>query len=147
MNNNTDKTIRVSQDPVHRRRRAVVGTLVSGLALTGAVEAGIQVNNAVNTVKSNVHQAGESNKFSIYNLDSKLDQEHINRANVTEYTIKPTDINPTQVANELHAKDTTLVAEEISGQVGGDHSMNPGETIALPNDQLQAPVEEVEAKH
>lgn len=144
-NNNRDKSIRVSQDPVYRRRRAVAGALVGALSITGAVEAGAQIKHAVNTVASNIHQAGESDKFSTYHLDSKLAKEHIGPASVTEYTIKPTDINPTQVANELGAKDTTLVSEEISGQVGGDHSMQPGETVVLPNDQLRPPVESVSA--
>lgn len=142
---NIAPAVKFSNDPSIRRKQAVASVMFGTLALVGAFEAGTAVvhvaEDAVNGVKDNVHQAGESGKFSKFHLNEHLEDAKIDPTTVTMRTVQATDTVPYQLARDMHAKDVRLVAGEINSQVGGERSMEPGEVVVIPNDQLGTPVE------
>ena len=126
--------------PNYNRRR-----LGAGLALAAVVFGSAK---GVESVGSGIQEARQINKevktFSELHLSDNLKGTNIDPSTVTSYTITSNDKTPTQVANFLGAIDTRTVAGEISDQVGGDKSMEPGETIVLPNRQLIPPTQVAE---
>ncbi len=120
--------------PNYTKRRALLAGGLAVAAFFHPIFKGIEKAHHINQ---------ESNEFSQPNLSGHLTEQGIDPKGVTTYTIEPTDVNPIQVANKLGAKDTMTVASEIGAQVGGANSMEPGETVVIPGDQLTTTLADV----
>ncbi len=126
-----------ADEAAHRRRTRlypVIGvmTVLAGLGVyqTGKV--------AFEHVKQVAHDMKEYRDFTDPKIGQELEEKGYTPDSVISYTLKATDTKgPNQLAIDLGATDIYTVADEISAQVGGPKSMNPGEIVYIPVDQLK----------
>jgi hypothetical protein len=148
----SDKNVRETndgKDEMLNTTRLAAGALAVVAAVSaakGISEVPKAFDNVKNYISSNAHQASEMSKFDhILGKDSfseskvrqSLQEEGVSPTDVTMHTVTAQEANPTEVAKDMNAKDVTLVSGEVAGQVGGDRSMQAGEIVAIPNDQLK----------
>ncbi|MDL2342271.1 MAG: hypothetical protein QFB87_04310 [Patescibacteria group bacterium] len=112
------------------------------IALGATVFGGIKAVDAVVDYKNSVqHHNQEYKQFSKPNLAKHLVENHISPTQIVVHYVQPGESTPIAVAHNLGAKDTTTVAYEIANQVGGSHSMEVGDAVVVPLDQLNQPAE------
>ena len=112
----------------NRRRIGAAGLLAA--TTFGLFQVGSEIKRSIDDVRA-------AETFSQPNLAEHLGEQKINPNDVLVHVIKAGENNPTEVATAIGARDPVFVAGEIAGQVGGSHSMNIGETIVIPLNQLQ----------
>ena len=113
------------------KRSVTIGSLA--LLATGAGEF------AVIGIEKVTHANHETDTYSKKGIANHLKENKISPTSVQIHSIQHGEKTPTQVAEDLHAKDVATVAGEISGQVGGQDHMREGMDIAIPLDQLNIP--------
>lgn|GEM_PF-2754790 len=126
-----------NKNQIYRNRRIAV--VVAGLgaiatAAFGAKELAGAVDHA-----SNVNQ--EVTFFSQPNLADRYSAEdpkvRLTPTDVTFAHVEAGEATPMDVARRMGAVDVYTAGQEIAAQVGGEHSMQAGDYVVLPNDQLK----------
>lgn len=81
-----------------------------------------------------VYENAQTARFSQFHLSDKPNSKffRINKDDVITYTIKESDVNPTQVVRDLGVIDIPRGVEMANGQLGGDKSMEIGEELLFP---------------
>ncbi len=118
-------------------RRRVAATGLAVLALFGAKDIYDKGKDYVANVQ---HDNKQYRDFTNPDIGKLLDEKGYTEDEVVTITIPVNGLNPTHMANILGAKNTIIVRDEITAQVGGQFSMNPGEKIVLPKDQFDIPL-------
>ena len=110
-------------------RRRVLAAGAIALTLVGGFELGSKINSAFDDLKT-------EKQFSQPDLADHLGAK-VNQHDVLVHVIGADERTPIDAANKIGAANTILVANEIAGQVGGADSMNIGERVVIPLDQLE----------
>ncbi|HVC36592.1 MAG TPA: hypothetical protein VNE40_04110 [Candidatus Dormibacteraeota bacterium] len=132
------------ENPKYNLRRALAAGAVA-LAALGVWKAEELAGSLESVVAGRIHQGQEAKKLdhplgNPYHRSSIVEglrKEGISPSDVTIHRISSSEANPTEVAEQMHAKDVFTASEEIAGQVGGDRIMQPDEFVALANDQVK----------
>lgn len=121
--------------PNYALRRA--GVIALAAVAAGGIHAG------VDTYHNTQDQNRKLDFFSQPNLADHLDTIPKGYLKITVHKIDSEEGTPIKVANNLHAKDTLLVAKLISKQVGGPGDMQASEIVVVPDDLLEQPDQSV----
>lgn len=100
---------------------------------------GVGAEHAVVQVASNIHEVQEYGQFSKLGISKELAKNDIDPASVLITTVQPGQANPTEVAQQLRAKDVPALANTIAAQIGGELNMTSGQELAIPRDLLETP--------
>lgn len=123
--------------------RRTGGVILTGLTVLGGIQVVKGVEGGINRVSNHISSVKHDNQmYDTYSkpaLAEHLDENHISPTQIKIHYVQQGEGSPIEVARNLGAKNISLVASEIAGQVGGSHDMQISEAIALPLEQLNNP--------
>ena len=117
-----------TSNPNYALRRTTVALALGATVLVGA-KVGLDVHNAFDDMNT-------AKVYSQFDLVDHLG-DNVDPSKVMIHVIGSDEHNPIDVANAIGAENTMLVAGEVAGQVGGADSMNIGEKVVIPLDQIE----------
>lgn len=126
------------------RRRLVAGATAGALLLGGAA--------AAKELKQDYDKNQETEFYSQPNLADQYkseDGQSVQREpdeRLVMYTIRPGD-TADEIATAFGAKDHGQVSREIVGQSGGAGSLDPGEEVVIPVDQIDEDALGIDRSH
>jgi hypothetical protein len=132
--NNNPQEHRTRPTPAEfARRRRITARSIAVIAA-----ASIVTPIAVHVAKSNLTENAIVKKYSAFDLAGRMTLAEVTRDHAVVHRISLTEDNPTAVAEDMGARTSDFedVVDEISGQVGGAGTMLHGETVVLPESQL-----------
>lgn len=114
------------REPNYNVRRSIAA---GSLVLTG-----LGIHAAADHLSQYEAVQDEISTYSQPHLSEHLDR--LNRINIEVHYVQPDESTPIEVAKRAGARQVFDVAQEISGQLGGDRNMHTGDAVVLPLDQL-----------
>lgn len=124
---------------VGRHRANVIGgAALLALAAKGAVDIATGVLGNASAQQAVIN---EIPKFSQLNEASTFTPQQLSADHLTTWVVKPGENTPILVAEAMHAKNTSIVAQEVMSQTGALGVELPqekaGQVVVVPDNQLK----------